>query len=304
VPGVLLLLLAFPILVWAGTTLGSRSVVLASFLIVWSAALATSSGAGPFVTGTHTDQTALLWAYSILVGSTALTLAVLAEQRDFATRRRKAEELERLRADRDAMLLLERERLTREMHDGLGGQLVSLLSVVERGVGSRSEIAEGLRRALDDIRIAIDALDPHSTDLPTALGKLRSRLEPLLRRNGVELVWKIDADARLGQLDSDEVLHLLRIIQEGVTNALRHADASRVEVELGVEAGDANTAELQLAIRDDGSGFSQTRVPSGRGIRSMHARARELGAQLRIEGADAGTRIDLCLPIPIAGRTS
>lgn len=125
----------------------------------------------------------LLWTYGITLGTTALTLAASTGQRDRVERLFRSAEIQRRSSEKDQLLTKERERITREMHDGLGSQLVSTLSMVERGLGSQAHVAESLRRALDDMRIMIDSLDPNTTDFATSLGKLRARLELLLRRN-------------------------------------------------------------------------------------------------------------------------
>jgi signal transduction histidine kinase len=182
------------------------------------------------------------------------------------------------------------------MHDGLGGQLVSLLSMVERGVAVPHEIAESLRRALDDIRIVIDSLDPNATDLPASLGKLRSRLEPLLQRNGITLTWNIDNDIRAEEFPPEAVLHVLRIIQEAVTNTLRHANACRIDVRMSF--GDEERDHLQLSIHDDGRGLSTHGTTTDRGLRNMNSRAEKLGAELQIERTGSGTHIDLSIPLP------
>lgn len=285
-----------PILVWVGTRLGPRGATLGSFVTILIATIATASGSGPFVLGSTTEAIFLLWAYGILVGVTAFTLAGVAEQRNRADRKYRSEARERLRTEKQQVLFWERQRLTREMHDGLGGQLVSLLSMVERGFVAPNEIAESLRRAIDDIRIVIDSLDPDTTDLPTSLGKLRARLEPLLRRNGITLIWSIDDRIGADSFPPEAVLHVLRIIQESVTNALRHADASRIEVRMMFSGEEKE--RLQLSICDDGCWLSTYGTTGGRGLEIMNSRAAELGTEIRIEHTGLGTHVDLSIPLP------
>jgi len=284
----------FTVLVWAGTRLGPRGAVIASFLSIVIATLATGAGVGPFVVETRTETMFLLWSYSIFIGVAAFTLAAVSEQRDAAERRYRSEEAERLRVEKQQLLLLERERLAREMHDGLGGHLVSALSMVERGSANSGEVAEALRRAIDDVSIVIDSIDPHTTDLATSLGKLRSRLEPLLRRNGIDLSWRLDEISGLDAFPAEAALHVLRIIQEAVTNTLRHAGADSAEVRI-VCTGD-ETRRLHVSIRDDGRGLPMPMSSNGRGINNMKSRAEELGAALQIDGTSSGTRIDLTVP--------
>jgi signal transduction histidine kinase len=286
----------FPVLVWVGTRLGPRGATLALFCIVVIATTATGMGSGPFILGTTTEAMILLWAYSVFMGITAFTMATVVEQRNYADRRYRFEEAERIRTEQQKVLLVERERLTREMHDGLGGQLVSVLSMVERGQAGQNEVAEAIRRAIDDIRIVIDSLDPNTTNLSTSLGKLRGRLEPLLRRNGVQLSWSIDDVPGLDTFPPESALHVLRIIQEAVTNTLRHASADRVEV--SVTSSEADRGQFRLSVSDDGHGLSPRKPSGGRGIRNIKSRAKELGAEISIEGTNSGTKVDLTIPLP------
>jgi integral membrane sensor domain MASE1/two-component sensor histidine kinase len=284
----------FPILVWAGIELGSRGAMVASLLIISIVTVATGTGFGPFVLGTSNEATLLLWAYSVYIGISAFTLAAVVEQRDVAERMYRSKETERIHSQRQRLLFLERERLMREVHDGLGGQLVSVLSMVERGLSTPNEVAEALRRAIDDIRIVIDSLDPDTTDLPTSLGKLRARLEPLLRRNGIELRWSVEDVPGLETIPPETVLSVLRIIQEAVTNMLRHANADSVELE--ITSSGVEPRQLHVSIRDDGQGIPENIHSGGRGIANMKSRADQLGAVLRFEGTKSGTRIDLTIP--------
>jgi signal transduction histidine kinase len=283
-----------PVLVWVGIRLGPRGATIASFIMILIATAATSSDTGPFVVGSQTEAMVLLWSWSIFMAVTAFTLAAAVEQRNFVDRRRRLEEADRLGIEKEKLLLLERERLTREMHDGLGGQLVSVLAMVERGLAPRSEVSESLRRALDDIRIVIDSLDPSTADLPVSLGKLRARLEPLLRRNSIALAWNVEFNLHPDTLAPEEVLHVLRIIQETVTNTLRHADARNVEMTITLD--DEQERGLHLSVSDDGRGLPTDRTIAGRGIVNMKARAREMGARIRIENTGMGTVVDLVIP--------
>jgi PAS domain S-box-containing protein len=211
----------------------------------------------------------------------------------------KRAEAERLRSEQEALLSRERQRMTREMHDGLGGQLVSTIAMLETGRSTHGEIAESLRRALDDMRIAIDSLDPSTTDLTTSLGRLRARLEPLLKRNGVKLRWRVEDVPRLDDYRPEQVLHLLRIIQEAVTNAMQHAAPD--EVRVGVRAAGPTGELLSIEIRDDGCGLPPGAETHGRGISHMKSRAKALEADLHFDSGPSGTRIELRLAMPRPG---
>jgi signal transduction histidine kinase len=187
------------------------------------------------------------------------------------------------------VLARERERLMREMHDGLGGQLVSALSLAESGTPPE-QLAAALRGALDEMRVVIDSLDPDVADLGQLLGQLRSRLEPALRRSGLRFAWDVGRGHALPRLGPEQSLHVLRILQEAITNVVKHAGAS--EVRVGTRPrGDSIT----LAIEDDGCGLPAD-AAGGRGTANMQARAEALGAKLRVSALASGTRVELELP--------
>jgi signal transduction histidine kinase len=200
---------------------------------------------------------------------------------------------ERLReSERVKVEAQERQRIMQDMHDGLGSQLMSSLMLVERGGVSNDQFAQILRESIDDMRLAIDALAADDADLAAALGNLRFRMEPRLRAAGMELTW----DARrlpeeLG-LHPDVVLPILRIVQEALTNALKHSRARAVRVTLATEGtGDAQSMDIRIA--DNGRGIGEERV-GGRGLLNMRNRAQKIGATLKVETAvNVGTTVHL-----------
>jgi signal transduction histidine kinase len=224
-------------------------------------------------------------------------------------------ELERSYADRRALeraklLAEERERLVREMHDGLGGQLVSLLSLVEREDGSDPRVAEGVRQALADMRLVIDSLDPALQNLGSVLGAARARLEPALVRSGVRLEWQASDLPATPWLGPGDYLQVLRIVQEAIVNTVRHAGAGRVVVRTGRGVGEDGRAGLFIAVEDDGRGIDPARIgrSGSRGLRHMRQRAERLAGSLRVEAADpasgAGTRVELWLAEPVPGASA
>jgi len=287
--------LPLPCLAWAGIRLGTRGTVVVSFSTIAIAATATAQGLGPLAANDPHVSTILLWAYGTGMGATALTLAAAIAQRNSAEHRHRLEIEQRERSERENLLSAERERIMREMHDGLGGQLVSVLSMVQRGQASADEVAEALRRSLDDMRIVIDSLETRESNFPELLGKLRARLEPLLQRNGVRLQWRVDDIAQLGHFGPEEALHCVRIIQEATANVIQHARATKIDIEISIAGEDRET--MVIEIRDDGIDSIPGSQPGGRGTRNMIDRARALGGALRIEPAEPGRRVRVSIPI-------
>jgi signal transduction histidine kinase len=214
--------------------------------------------------------------------------------------RDKATELERnydrlRQLERERAVAQERDRIMRDMHDGMGGQLVSTLALVESGRATPDGIADALRDALDDLRLVIDSLDPVEEDLLAVLGVIRGRLEPRLRRNGIDFAWQVTDLPTIPGFGPDRVLQALRIVQEAITNVIKHAGAHTITVRTGREANGSGPGVF-VEIVDDGSGIDPSR-PEGRGLRNMRRRAASLGGQVTIASTDAGTAVRLWLPL-------
>lgn len=195
--------------------------------------------------------------------------------------------------ERQQVLVAERERIMRDMHDGMGGHLVSTLSMVEAGRVNQQHIAESLREALDDLRLMIDSLDPVEGDLSLALGMYRTRLEPRLVGSAVRIDWQVRDVPLIADFSPEKVLQVLRIIQEAVTNVLKHANANTLTVSTG-EADDSH--QVFIEVRDDGQGFGEHSKP-GRGLANMRQRAQSINAEIETTSSVQGSRVRLWLPI-------
>jgi len=198
----------------------------------------------------------------------------------------------------------ERRRLRRDLHDGLGPTLASVVQRVDaaaRGPELAAPTARllddatvGLRDALSEMRRIINALRPPLLDQHGLVGALRRSLD---RHDGASVVPRVlftsDPIPPLG--DSTE-LALFRIAEEAVLNARRHADAQRVDLSLRCTDGD-----IVLEIRDDGAGLPAS-GHQGVGMRAMAERAAEIGGRMEVTSRPGGgTVITARLP-GIAGR--
>lgn len=199
------------------------------------------------------------------------------------------------RLEREQAVAAERQRIMQDMHDGLGSQLLSSLAAVERGALDPKSVAQVLRDAVDEMRLAIDTLSPGREGLLEALGNLRYRLEPRFRAAGIELRFRHrDLPDRL-DVPAESALQILRVLQESLTNVLKHSRARTVDIEVALER---EPARLMLSIADDGGGFDLSAAARGRGIPGMQRRARRIGATLDITAGHGGTCITLAYPLP------
>ena len=193
--------------------------------------------------------------------------------------------------ERQSAAVEERQRIMRDMHDGLGAQLISTLSLVEYGDLAREQLVAVLRECLDDLRLTIDSLESTENDLLTVLGNFRYRLEPRLKSRGIHLDWQVKDLPKLACLTPRNVLHVLRILQEAFTNILKHAHANTVKLETGI-AGEPG--KVFVSVSDNGIGVSNDHA--GHGFTNMRRRAQAIGGTLDIVSAATGTMITLSLP--------
>jgi signal transduction histidine kinase len=193
----------------------------------------------------------------------------------------------------------ERERIMRDVHEGLGGQLMSLLATIESRIFEPELLADAVRDALDDLRILVLSRDDEDDDLLARLGVVRTRLEPRLKRAGLRFDWQIEDVP--GLPGRHPALHVQRLVHEAIVNAIRHAGAATVTVRTGTEAR-AGRSGILVEVIDDGRGISRGQPP-GRGIGNMRRRADAVGGDLAIEGSARGTRVELWIPLgrPAAG---
>ena len=185
----------------------------------------------------------------------------------------------------------ERQRILRDMHDGLGSQLMSLLLAARRGQCDPPEMADGLQAVIDEMRLLIDSMDSVSESLPAALQTLHERTRQRLAPLGVHLDWQQQGDLRWNGHGPREVLQVFRILQEAISNALRHSGSERIEVR--IERLD--DGRLQVQVRDHGTGLPATLKP-GRGLANLRARAAQLGGEIEFLSTPQGLTVSLQLP--------
>ncbi|HEY9096307.1 MAG TPA: ATP-binding protein [Hydrogenophaga sp.] len=265
---------------------------------------ALNAGRSVALSGYLVQGFALLWFTSIcafLITDFSRSLAAQRAQaaqmaRELAAQR---EELSRLhaleRTAREAQAAsLERSRIMQDMHDGLGSQLVSSLVMARAGTLDNQQTCELLRSCIDDLRLAIDSSDGGDDALLVALGNLRFRMQPRLKAAGIVLHWHARTLHPLPLRPQDQ-LPVLRLVQESLTNALKHARAKNVFVEIS-----RTDVALVIRIEDDGQGFDVEAakvMASGKGLNSLDKRARVLVARLEIDCSDRGSVVRLEVPL-------
>jgi signal transduction histidine kinase len=212
-----------------------------------------------------------------------------------------------------AILDREKERLGRELHDGLCQTLagISALSATLARKLARScataadqtaaadaaaEIAQLLNAAIGEARDmarGLGAVGLSEGGLETALANLALDVRHLFRAS-----CAFACDQLLGRLDREAERHLFRIAQEAVNNAVAHGKARRIEIRLGAQGG-----EGVLTVLDNGVGMPESlRPPDGIGLHNMTYRARLIGGRIEVRRRSRGGTTVLCA-FPLSGRS-
>ncbi|HEY4082975.1 MAG TPA: ATP-binding protein [Burkholderiaceae bacterium] len=201
-------------------------------------------------------------------------------------------------ADRQQALMSERQRLMQDMHDGLGSSLLSAMVAVEHGVMAQGAVVDVLRECVDDLRLVIDSLEPVAHDLVALLATMRYRLGKRLQAGGLVLEWDVQDLPMLEWLEAPDALHVLRVMQEALSNVLKHAQARRVRL-----VTRHHGRYVEIRVEDDGRGFDTSNAHRGRGLLSQQQRVRHLGGSLDIDSTPGqGSR--LCLRLPVSRGSS
>ncbi len=200
----------------------------------------------------------------------------------------------------------ERQRIAIELHDSTSQHLAAIslslarLRRASRGGGHAAildDIAKSLEEAVKETQVLSYLMKPRGLEQNGLSATVLQFLEGFARRTGLEVALEVD-----GVVDgvSAPLQHAaLRIVQEALMNANRHAQARRISVELGVDDG-----LLKISVADDGHGMpsGQGAPALGVGIPSMQARAQQFSGNLAIQSDESGTRVVALLPLPDASR--
>jgi signal transduction histidine kinase len=224
--------------------------------------------------------------------------------------RRQTQELRALAAHLESVREDERTRIARELHDELGQELTALRYAL-------TFLRQRFERDPTSIRKNLDELDSLLGRTTTTTRQILSELRPRILDDlgldaGVEWLLKrteeraglscrLVTSCRKLDLDVETSIAAFRILQESLTNVVRHAQATHVDVEVVVEQG-----ELRMSVRDDGIGMPATpaaKMPlpgkGGMGLIGMRERVDTLGGELRFEsGPGIGTTVRVHLPLP------
>ncbi len=201
----------------------------------------------------------------------------------------------------------ERRRVARELHDSTGQTLAALkmtMAALQRQVSATPDttrlfhdLTELVDQALQEIRTTSYLLHPPMLDEIGFASAARWYVEGFSQRSGIAANLTVSGDA---PIDKDSALVFFRVLQESLTNVLRHSGSKAVDIHFA-----PNHLDATLSIQDYGQGippeklaeFEETGAGMGVGLAGMRQRVRELRGQLHVTSAPTGTRVSVTLPL-------
>jgi signal transduction histidine kinase len=208
---------------------------------------------------------------------------------------------------RFALVLGERARLAREIHDtlaqgfvGISSQLDAVAMCLLNDPGAARQYLELARKmarhSLTEARRSVMDLRASALEGQDLAAALHSGMRVWTAGSGVDV--EVDVTGQQNALPQEMEQHLLRIAQEAVNNALKHASASKIAIKLHMEA-----RKLYLRIVDNGRGFEERDIFSSGGghfgLMGMRERAERVGGELRLETQPgSGTKVEVTAPLP------
>lgn len=201
--------------------------------------------------------------------------------------------------------MLERERIYQDIHDGIGSQLVMAIFSLRSSGGDSSAVIENLQACLRDLRLIIDAEPESDVDIQTTVFAFCVTQEVQLEGSDLELRYHVGFESTV-YADPKVTLNVLRVLQESLSNTLKHSGATFVDIQLAI-----SESHLNLTITDNGHGHcrpahqileQQTAygVSGNRGLTGLALRAEDIGAAYTIDITESGTRVLLSIPLPSA----
>ena len=195
---------------------------------------------------------------------------------------------------------MERQRLSRELHDGLGQELIAMKLKLESIDDSTSDYKKSVKEVkilvdntVDNIRRISNNLMPAILDEFGLATAIRYLCETIPTQTGLEIQFNSSGNFQVQ--DNRIKMYLYRISQEAITNIIKHSGAKFAEITIS-----QNSDKVLLQISDSGKGFDMTCIQAGkcRGLRNMRERINILRGELKINSKIAkGTTIDISIPL-------
>lgn len=242
-------------------------------------------------------ETSLFYVLMVLAGACVIAGFTLA----YIRRKTAAQQLI---IERQHMLMEERARISKDMHDEIGSGLtrIAMMSEMLQTSGGRGaetqKISAAARSLVQSMSEIIWALNPAQDSVEGLLSYLREQIHQFLEPFNIHYSIDFPENVRRRALSNVQRRNIYLTAKEAVNNVMKHANAAAIQIIARTDGG-----MLCFEVSDNGSGFSMTAVRrSANGLRNMQRRMEEIGGYFHCESLTRGTRVSF--GIPLAGRSS
>ena len=186
----------------------------------------------------------------------------------------------------------EKLRISRELHDNIGSHLTFIVSSIdnltytsddEKYTSKLNNLSSFGRSTLNELRQTIWAMKKSESTIQEFILKLTELKKQILTNIDIQIINTIENEIKLS---STQTLNLFRVVQEAIQNTIKYANANKIEILFN-----ENNSEIDLKIRDNGTGFDNNTVELGNGIKNMEYRCKEANATFTIISSPKGTEI-------------
>lgn len=187
----------------------------------------------------------------------------------------------------------ERLHWMQEIHDGLGSHLIAARFLADKAthINHVREVKLSIDEGIEELRELVEALSSEPSTIPSLIGAMRYRIMSRFESGGIVLKWNVDPMIEASELTPIEALNVQRIIQEALTNILKHAESTTVSIHIFTQG-----PTIVVRIDDDGKGFDSDIQTPGCGLQNIINRARECKGLASWTPLEPGTRFELTLP--------
>ena len=183
----------------------------------------------------------------------------------------------------------ERSRIMRDLHDGLGNSLVSAMALSMDSKNGSAELQATLKDAMSEMRMIVGSASHSDFDFNKAMLLIKERTASVLASADIMLEWNV-VKPEFPLINVTTEMHIVRIVQECISNALKHAQPTIITVFASVDED-----MFRLEVFDNGIGIADFK--NGNGLNNLQSRADEINAILEVNSYQSGTNITLLLPL-------
>lgn len=200
-----------------------------------------------------------------------------------------------IESDRAGTISKEKQAFRRELHDGISGPLISVITAIQQKHTEPEKLLVPLKQCMLELRNLIDADDSGTVNLSALLANFRAYAKPQLELLNVDLSWQVMELEFDIELETSRARHLFRILQELITNTLKHAMANTITLHAVSHCTSIGHNNVEIFISDDGQGLENSNQ-QGHGLKNIKDRAAQMNAQVSFDSTN-GTQVKLTFKV-------